>query len=340
MGAGYFRFSDALGNSPKDFIQFVIAWLSVAVDVSKTIDLLQKTDFFQSLHRRILKEIAVVCVPRKYVEGDFVITQGGTGLGLFFILDGKVQVEVEKDGQKLVVAQLGKDAFFGELSIIDNKPRSASVVALEDTDCLLLTRDSFSKLMNKHPVISVELARGLAERLRITTEKLTAQNVSTAPAADDSAKSSSEPPVSEKEQTSTAEASSESQLPWSSSKKNVQDFLVDTFSQFYTMKAMTRFSAAVIGCPVSVEVSNPSLVTRRRFGEVEVLLFPTSEAHDLHFSAYADGSVSATLIRPSERAPGVLINRFQFPVAEKQRFRLRLPSRGAPELLIEPPPGA
>lgn len=315
----------------------MVAFRFEGVDTSKTIDLLHKTDFFQALHRRILKEIAAVCVPRKYVEGDFVITQGGTGLGLFFILDGKVQVEVEKDGQKLVVAQLGKDAFFGELSIIDNKPRSASVVALEDTNCLLLTRDSFSKLMNRHPVISIELAKGLAERLRITTEKLTAQNVSTAPIADEPAKSSSGPSVSDKGQAPVDGTNSGSQLPWSSSKKDVQNFLVDTFSRFYTMKAMTRFSAAVIGCPVSVEVSNPRQVARRRFGEVEVLLFPISEAHDLHFSAYADGSVSATVLMPSESSEGVLIRSFQFPVAERQQFQLRLPSQGDPEFLFEPP---
>ena len=60
------------------------------------------------------------------------------------------------------------------MSLLDNKPRSATVTALEDTECVLLTRDSIMKLMNKYPEIPIGMARVLAERLRVANEKLAA----------------------------------------------------------------------------------------------------------------------------------------------------------------------
>ena len=119
--------------------------------MSTSRDLIRKIDFFEPLDDKIVNKIAQVCIPREYSAGDYIVRQGDLGLGLYFITSGQVKVEIERNAVKTVVAHLEAGSFLGELSIIDNKPRSANVICLTDTSCLLLTRDSFQKLMNKYP---------------------------------------------------------------------------------------------------------------------------------------------------------------------------------------------
>src|SRR5205085_1509991 len=76
------------------------------------------------------------------------------------------------EGTKVVVAELGEGDFLGELAIIDDKARSANVICLEDTRCVLLTRDSFAKLLKKHPEIAIQMLRSLVGRIRSTNERI------------------------------------------------------------------------------------------------------------------------------------------------------------------------
>src|SRR5262245_39602879 len=147
-------------------------------------DLISKIDFFSGLDDKILKKLADASIMRQFTKNETIVRQGEMGLGLYVIARGRVKVDREQNGVRLQVAELGPEMFFGEMSLLDNKPRSATVTGIEDSECLLLTRDSFVKLMNKYPEIPIRMARVLAERVRVANEKLAAPAApATAPAA-------------------------------------------------------------------------------------------------------------------------------------------------------------
>jgi CRP-like cAMP-binding protein len=314
--------------------------------VATDFELIKKIDFFEQLEDKIVKKITEVCIPREYSAGDHIVTQGETGLGLFFITSGKVKVETDHNGSKVVVAQLKEEDFFGELAIIDNKPRSANIICLENTTCLLLTRDSFSKLMNKYPEIAVQMAKSLAARVRATTEKIgtpvTITATATPPvtitattavpagsAATPSASSTAEAPAAlppaPTEATPLPPASN-----GSSTKNRVKDFLVNTFSQFYTVKAMTRFSVALVGCPVTVRSEEPALeVACGDVGEMKIIVFPAHRLQGIRITGLDDGQFSATILRPSEGAEksAFSISQLEGQVRRHDRLRLHVPGR-------------
>src|SRR5258706_16304607 len=163
-------------------------------------DLIAKIDFFPGLDEKIQRKIADACIMRQFTKNETIVRQGEMGLGLYVIATGGVKVDREQGGVRMQVAELGPEQFFGEMSLLDNKPRSARVTGIEDSECVLLTRDSFVKLMNKNPEIPIRRARVLADRLRVANEKLatapapaTAGTAATASAATSAASVASQP---------------------------------------------------------------------------------------------------------------------------------------------------
>jgi len=92
---------------------------------------------------------------------------------LFIISSGQVKVSiVSADGREVILSLLGTGSVFGELSLLDGKPRSANVVATENTDLYMLRRSDFLQLVYKVPQIAVGLLAELAARLRKTDRKI------------------------------------------------------------------------------------------------------------------------------------------------------------------------
>src|SRR5579859_3675552 len=146
-------------------------------------ELIRKIDFFSGLDDKILNKISDACIVRQFTKGETIVRQGEMGLGLYIISRGRVKVDREQGGVRTQVAELGPEQFFGDMALLDNKPRSATVTGIEDSECLLLTRDSFVKLMNKYPEIPIRMAKVLAERLREANEKIVAVTPPAAPAS-------------------------------------------------------------------------------------------------------------------------------------------------------------
>src|SRR5438552_10990149 len=137
-------------------------------------ELIKKIDFFSGLDDKILNKISDACIVRQFTKNETIVRQGEMGLGLYIIARGRVKVDREQGGARTQVAELGPEQFFGDMALLDNKPRSATVTGIEDAECLLLTRDSFVRLMNKYPEIPIRMAKVLAERLREANEKIAA----------------------------------------------------------------------------------------------------------------------------------------------------------------------
>jgi len=134
---------------------------------------LHTVPMFQGLNERQLSRLGKRFKERSYVKGETIVTQGTLGIGLFIVEKGKVEaVREHSDGSKSVVNTLGPTEFFGELSLLDDAPRTASVVAAEDTVCLVLTQLDFMSALQEDADIPIVMLKELAKRFRRAMENL------------------------------------------------------------------------------------------------------------------------------------------------------------------------
>jgi len=102
-------------------------------------ELLASVPLFAKLNRKTLDRLDRIMVQREFPAGKDIVTEGDTGAGFFLIENGKVEVI---HGSTLL-ATLGKGDYFGEMAMLDGRPRVASVRAVETTTCLVMTRWDF-----------------------------------------------------------------------------------------------------------------------------------------------------------------------------------------------------
>jgi CRP-like cAMP-binding protein len=129
-------------------------------DVSSS---LGSVSLFSAFSKRQLRMVAESGREYKYKSGHKLVEKGATGDRFYLILDGKV--EIRKDGR--VLTTLSKGQFFGELSLIDERPWAADAVAVETTHCLRLSKRVFSTLTRRHPELVQIILREVVKRLRV-----------------------------------------------------------------------------------------------------------------------------------------------------------------------------
>jgi len=132
-----------------------------------TSEFLAKVPLFRGLSRHDLERIANRMREREYKAGDNIVEQGAVGIGLFIIVEGSAEVvRTHPDGSRLKLDTVGRYDFFGELSLLEDTPRTASVIALEATHCLALSKLDFLDELESDPVIAIEMLKELAARFR------------------------------------------------------------------------------------------------------------------------------------------------------------------------------
>lgn len=137
------------------------------------ISLLRQVPLFEGLDDEQLDAIALVTITRRFDKHQVIILAEEEGDALFIISSGQVKVSiVSEDGREVILSLLGTGSVFGELSLLDGKPRSANVVATENTGLYMLRRSDFLQLVYKVPQIAVGLLAELAARLRKTDRKI------------------------------------------------------------------------------------------------------------------------------------------------------------------------
>lgn len=139
--------------------------------VSMSTDALRSIPLFADLDEADLAQIAEASVVRTFSKNSIVITEGDISSSLYVILDGEVKVYVgDDDGRINIVNRLGPGDYFGELSLIDEGPRSASVEAIGKCRMSILSRSVFIDYIEQHPRVAVTLLKGIGRRLRSTTD--------------------------------------------------------------------------------------------------------------------------------------------------------------------------
>ena len=117
--------------------------------------------------------LASAMTTRKVDRGHVVFTEGDTGDRLFIVLDGKVKISRSAaDGRENLLAVLGPSEMFGELSLFDPGPRTATATAVTDSALASLDHDDLRPLLFAQPAVAVQLLAALAQRLRRTNEAM------------------------------------------------------------------------------------------------------------------------------------------------------------------------
>jgi len=129
---------------------------------SQKIDLLKKVPLFSNLSQRHLKEIGKHTDQLKVDAARVLAQQGKTGLDFIFIVEGKARVE--KDGES--IRQLSEGDFFGEISLIDGEPRTATVIAETNMTLLIVDKRSFDHLLDTVPGLQRKILISLCKYIR------------------------------------------------------------------------------------------------------------------------------------------------------------------------------
>jgi CRP/FNR family cyclic AMP-dependent transcriptional regulator len=133
-------------------------------------DPLASVPLFSRLSRRDLKRVASVAKEVRFNEGDVVAEEGEDGLSFYVILEG--ESKVRRRGR--TVARLLPGDFFGEISLLDGGPRTATVVAATPLRCLSILRWDFRKLLERERSLAPKILKELALRLRQIEHPVTA----------------------------------------------------------------------------------------------------------------------------------------------------------------------
>ncbi|MGQ0843656.1 MAG: Crp/Fnr family transcriptional regulator [Sporichthyaceae bacterium] len=135
-------------------------------------ELLGRTEPFAALDGRPLLALAEVASVRTYKRGQYVFGQEDPGDAMFVLVSGSVKVLVNSpDGAEVLFCTLGEGEVFGELSFLDGRPRSASVLTVEATQAIALTRAALDSVLDTQPAIARALLVYLTEMVRRLSEQ-------------------------------------------------------------------------------------------------------------------------------------------------------------------------
>ena len=107
-----------------------------------------------------------------FQPGQMIFREGDTTQEAYRILKGRVEISIAGDGKSVILAQLGEGDIFGEMAMVDERPRSASAQALEVTECEVLTAENFNEAVLQRPEILIPYLASFFERLRTANDRL------------------------------------------------------------------------------------------------------------------------------------------------------------------------
>ena len=134
---------------------------------------LRRVPLFAGLPEADIAALADLCREREYPKGSVILFEADQGDTLYLVGAGQVKVVlIGEDGREVVLSVLGEGAFFGEMALLDDEPRSAHVIALDDSRLLLLRREDFRNRLRASPELAITLLRELSRRLRRADDRI------------------------------------------------------------------------------------------------------------------------------------------------------------------------
>jgi CRP/FNR family cyclic AMP-dependent transcriptional regulator len=148
---------DSLANQP--FLEAII--------------MLENVSLFADVPPHFLAELEKLSVQRKYPKNTVLVTEGDESTHMYIIRKGTVSAFLNnEDGRQVNLNYMHEGDYFGELALIDGKPRSASIMTITDCEILLVSRASVQDLIQKHPEFAMSLLCEVTRRVRELTDSV------------------------------------------------------------------------------------------------------------------------------------------------------------------------
>lgn len=141
--------------------------------LQRDVEVLRSIPLFAKIEPAKLKLLAFTSEQVEYMEGDVLFQQGDAGDAAYIVLEGDADILVDSPQGQVRVAQLGKNDIVGEIAILCDVPRTATVAAATRLLTLRVSKDGFFNLVTQFPQVGVEIMHELASRLHHTTQQLT-----------------------------------------------------------------------------------------------------------------------------------------------------------------------
>ncbi len=141
-------------DNPKDKSEF-----------SDNLNIIRQIEFFSGLPMEVIKLFAFLCKRQSYKPGDYIFKQDDDDQCSYYILTGRVKLVLEENDTEHLVREYGAENFFGVLSLMTPMIKPLSLIAAQDTACLVMTRKAFSKVVDQFPDIPLIVARAIGQRV-------------------------------------------------------------------------------------------------------------------------------------------------------------------------------
>ena len=142
------------------------------MSLQEEVDLLRRIPMFTKIEPSRLKLLAFTSERLTFGEGEVLFNQGDPGDAAYIIIRGSAAVIVETTIGPLVVTTLKENDFVGEIAILCDVPRTATIKAKTELEALCISKDLFFRLVREFPEMAIEIMRVLASRLELTTSHL------------------------------------------------------------------------------------------------------------------------------------------------------------------------
>ena len=135
--------------------------------------MLEKVSLFAEVPREQLQELEKISIRRSFPKNTILCMEGDENNQLYVIASGKVSIYVNgDDGKRVILNFLGEGDTFGELSLLDNGPVSASVMTVTECKFITVSREAFQRFLDQHPEFSATLIRQLVSKVRSLTDSV------------------------------------------------------------------------------------------------------------------------------------------------------------------------
>ena len=131
-----------------------------------TVDYLGKVPLFATLDHKDLLTLSASTRERQYQPGEEIVRQNDTGVGLFVLTSGQVRVSQDRHGTSYDLGVLEHGQVFGELSLLDDLPRTATITAIEPSSVLIVPIWDFRAALRDNPSMALNLLSSLSQRIR------------------------------------------------------------------------------------------------------------------------------------------------------------------------------
>lgn len=134
---------------------------------------LRRVPLFSGLTESQLEALAAGSARRSYPKGRTIVSEGEPSQSMYILLAGRAKVQrSDAEGKEVILAVLGSGEFIGEMSLIDDAPRSASVITLESCEFMAVSKEAFKAMLVQSPDVAMNVMRGLVRRLREADKKI------------------------------------------------------------------------------------------------------------------------------------------------------------------------